>query len=32
MKYMNKVGSMLNKKATKGEENTHKPAGVHVLG
>ena len=32
MKYMNKVGSMLNKKVSKGEEDTHKPAGVHVLG
>ena len=35
MKYMNKVGSMINKKVSmnnKGEENAHKPAGVHVLG
>ena len=35
MKYMNKVGSMLNKKVSmnnKGEENANKPAGVHVLG
>ena len=34
---MNKVGSMLNKKvgsigSKKGETNTYKPAGVHVLG
>ena len=34
---MNKVGSMLNKKVgsignKKGEANTYKPAGVHVLG
>ena len=37
MKYMNKVGSMLNKTVgtmgnKKGEANTYKPAGVHVLG
>ena len=34
---MNKVGSMLNKKMNsisnkKGDSNTYKPAGVHVLG
>ena len=34
---MNKVGSMLNKKVgsmgnKKGEANSYKPAGVHVLG
>ena len=37
MSFMNKVGSMLNKKvgsigSKKGEANTYKPAGVHVLG
>ena len=37
MSFMNKVGSMLNKKVgsmgnKKGDANTYKPAGVHVLG
>ena len=34
MSFMNKVGSMLNKKVgnKKGEPNSYKPAGVHVLG
>ena len=30
MKYMNKIGSKLNKKVSKGKENTHKPAEVHI--
>ena len=37
MSFMNKVGSMINKKISscgvkKTESNAYKPAGVHVLG